>query len=211
MNRKSLLIMAILAAIAAGGGVAVAQTHNDAPPPPMGAGHGGFGGPGGPGGGMRLDTDRDGRVSRAEAAVDTRLAERFDELDKNKDGFLDREDFTAQRREWRNQQFDAADTNKDGVLSREEYLASFDRRVEEGRGRFAERRRALFTRLDKNNDDKLSRDEIKDHPRLSQVFDQMDKNKDGFLQADEFNATGPGDRPDRRDGRGPRRGRGGPR
>lgn len=44
----------------------------------------------GPGGlGQKVDTDNDGRVSRAEAQRSTTLKERFDALDTNHDGVLD--------------------------------------------------------------------------------------------------------------------------
>ena len=62
---------------------------------PGGRGPGGPGGrgPGGAGGFMRMDTDGDGKISREEAP--DRLRERFDEMDKNGDGFLDASDFQA--------------------------------------------------------------------------------------------------------------------
>jgi len=50
-------------------------------------------------GGMRhqqLDTDKDGRVSRAEAQRDAALRERFDVLDANRDGVLDAAELAAQ-------------------------------------------------------------------------------------------------------------------
>ena len=46
----------------------------------------------------RNDTDRDGRISRAEAAAHPRLAENFDRIDTNGDGFLTKEEMTAARK-----------------------------------------------------------------------------------------------------------------
>ena len=41
------------------------------------------------------DKDGDGKISRAEAVALPRLAKHFDEIDTNKDGFLDREEMKA--------------------------------------------------------------------------------------------------------------------
>jgi Ca2+-binding EF-hand superfamily protein len=48
-------------------------------------------------GGMfkKLDTDGDGRISRAEAQAAPRLAEHFDAIDANKDGFITMEEMKA--------------------------------------------------------------------------------------------------------------------
>ena len=40
----------------------------------------------------KLDTNKDGRISREEAKADPRLAARFDQMDVNKDGYLDKAD-----------------------------------------------------------------------------------------------------------------------
>lgn len=70
---------------------------------------------------MKLDTDKDGRVSRAEAAVEPKFAERFAKLDFNGDGYADRADFKARMEQRRGECFDKADLNKDAKLSRVEY------------------------------------------------------------------------------------------
>jgi Ca2+-binding EF-hand superfamily protein len=43
----------------------------------------------------KLDTDGDGRISRAEAQAAPRLAEHFDEIDTNKDGFITMDEMKA--------------------------------------------------------------------------------------------------------------------
>jgi Ca2+-binding EF-hand superfamily protein len=43
----------------------------------------------------KLDTDGDGRISRAEAQAAPRLAERFDAIDANKDGFITMDEMKA--------------------------------------------------------------------------------------------------------------------
>ena len=45
----------------------------------------------------KLDTDGDGRISRAEAQAAPRLAARFDDIDANKDGFLTPDELKAAR------------------------------------------------------------------------------------------------------------------
>jgi Ca2+-binding EF-hand superfamily protein len=49
----------------------------------------------GKGGMKKLDTDGDGRISRAEAAKAPRLAEHFDAIDTNHDGFITPEEMKA--------------------------------------------------------------------------------------------------------------------
>lgn len=70
---------------------------------------------------MQADTDKDGRISKAEAAADPKFAERFAKMDLNKDGFVDRADFKAKMAQRRSECFDKVDINKDGKLSRVEF------------------------------------------------------------------------------------------
>lgn len=70
---------------------------------------------------MKLDADKDGRISKAEAAAEPKFAERFAKTDFNRDGYVDRADFQARMEQRRSECFDKADLNKDGKLSRVEY------------------------------------------------------------------------------------------
>lgn len=94
------------------------------------------GGMGGQRGGMRaLDTDGDGRISRAEMqAGKAGMDEHFERMDVNKDGYIDKADRQARLAERRAECFAKADTDKNGQLSR----AEFDRMGEAcGHGRGA--------------------------------------------------------------------------
>ncbi|HBK45162.1 MAG TPA: hypothetical protein DDZ67_01745 [Xanthomonadaceae bacterium] len=72
----------------------------------------------------KLDADKDGRISREEAKADPKFAERFDKMDANKDGFVDKADFQLRAKQHRDEWFAAADTDKDGKLSKAEFDAA---------------------------------------------------------------------------------------
>jgi hypothetical protein len=74
----------------------------------------------------KLDADKDGRISRAEAAGAPKFAERFDTMDANKDGFVDRADFQARMAQRRDECFGKADADRDGKLSRDEFARTHD-------------------------------------------------------------------------------------
>lgn len=86
----------------------------------------------GPGGHpfAHLDTDKDGRISKAEAAASEKLAKRFERMDINKDGFLDRADRQAAAQQYRDAWFASADSDGDGSLSKAEYDAAHAKRAE---------------------------------------------------------------------------------
>lgn len=73
---------------------------------------------------MMLDTDKDGRISKTEAAANPRFAERFDQMDVNKDGYIDKADREVRMKKHAEDCFAKADTDKNGQLSMAEFTAS---------------------------------------------------------------------------------------
>jgi Ca2+-binding EF-hand superfamily protein len=147
-------------------GVAVAA--DDAPHMMDRHGHGPMGSwHGGPGGMSeraenrlfeRLDTDKNGEISRDEvAAARQKREQRLAEMDTDKNGDVSREErrayFAKAIEARRTEAFAKADTDGDGGLALDEYKAQA---TEHAIARASER----FTRLDKNGDGKLSVEEL---------------------------------------------------
>src|SRR5688572_16461204 len=108
------------------------------------------GGKGGPG--AHADANGDGKVTLAESQAAAKT--RFDKLDKNKNGSVERSEI-----EGRGKLFERADANNDGKVT----LAEMQNKAKE-----------FFTRRDTNKDNVLTQDEMghrggghgkKDHPR----------------------------------------------
>lgn len=163
-------------------------------------------GQGGAMGIARLDTDGDGRISRAEleqaAQARTERAEKFAE--KRAEKRAERTDRAGQGERghrghpgmtgmggmgggWLLEQFDAIDANSDGYIVRAELRAwqqaQRPQREAERERRFQER----FSAADLNGDGVLSRVEVEEKmPRLLVSFAWMDDNRDGFLSQDEL-------------------------
>jgi Ca2+-binding EF-hand superfamily protein len=114
------------------------------------------------GGGMeRMDTDKDGRISRAE--FDVGQKHRID--------------------------FDAADANKDGYLVRTELRAYHEKMRPQREAERAKRFDEKFAAADLNRDGKLSRVEVDEKmPRMKDHFAWVDENRDGFLSRAELQA-----------------------
>ncbi|HSD16502.1 MAG TPA: hypothetical protein VLC71_04465 [Thermomonas sp.] len=133
-----------------------------------------------------LDTDKDGRISRAEAnAGNAGFAQRFSDMDANKDGYLDRADRELRASRERSEFFGGADANKDGKLSRDEFL------VEQG-ARGAERREQVALRAQaagKATNARPAPTEAEQLQRAGAAFDRMDADKDGTLTKAEFDAA----------------------
>ncbi len=111
---------------------------------------------------MQADTDKDGRISKAEAAVNPKLAERFSDMDANKDGYVDRSDRELRARKHREEWFSSADVNKDGNLSKAEMDASAHKRDAEHQQKREARSAERFQKMDKNGDGVISRVEMQD-------------------------------------------------
>lgn len=82
----------------------------------------------------KLDSNGDRRISRAEATAGAgKLAQRFDRMDVNADGFVDRADRQQRANQRSDAWFNQADSDNNDQLSRAEYDAAKAKR-REGRG-----------------------------------------------------------------------------
>ena len=133
----------------------------------------------------RIDANGDGVIDRAEAAKMPRLAEKFDQLDANKDGKLSASE-RPQRMHGqrgggkRGDRMQALDTDKDGRISRDEANA--------GKGGFAQR----FADMDVNKDGYLDRADMQARAtqRRGECFAAADADKNGQLSRAEFDKMG---------------------
>lgn len=127
--------------------------------------------------GKQMDTDGDGRISRAEAqAAAEQVNQRFDRKDTNKDGYLDRADMQARTAQRRAAFFAAADANKDGYLSRDELAA---------------RQKAMHDQRPQPPAGKPAPTAEQRAQRMAAMFDRLDANKDGRIDKAEFDAAKP--------------------
>lgn len=169
-RRKPLLLLATLLATSVTG---LAVAASPAPSKPMAP---------------RMDANGDGVIDRQEAAAHPRLAQRFDALDKNKDGKLARDEMPAPRHGMRHGRHHGGrdggfmmrgmDADNDGRISAAEYRAHFDKMDVNKDGyidqadrvaRAEQRRAEWFAKADTDKDGKLSPAELeaarKDGPR----------------------------------------------
>lgn len=130
--------------------------------------------------------------------VETRVRERFQRMDSNRDGFLTQEEvqaFRASTRAERRQKhgngraamFERLDANRDGMISREEFD---QRRLRRERG---ERRDVpggfgarVFSRIDTDGDRRISLAEAT-QARL-RMFERVDTDRDGRISPEERRA-----------------------
>lgn len=108
----------------------------------------------------KVDANGDGVIDRSEASKNPKLAERFDRLDKNKDGRIDAGERPQRHGKGRSGE------HRGGKGKRGEAMA----------------------KLDANGDGRFSRDELAGRERALQNFSAVDANKDGFLTRDEMRA-----------------------
>jgi Ca2+-binding EF-hand superfamily protein len=118
----------------------------------------------------RLDTDKDGKVSKAEmeAAMNTT----FTAVDTDKDGFLSKQEVDAAR--------DALKAYRQKVKA--EPNANLAKPEPLPRGLVKR-----FDKLDVNKDGKLSKEELMSV--ADRTFERRDANKDGFITSEEFLAA----------------------
>ena len=170
MTRKTLLMLAVLTALSAGTAFAATAPASDSQQAPR----------------AKLDANGDGRIDRSEAAQHPRLAGKFDELDKNKDGKLAKEEMP--RRHGRgfgknghgqHGMMTKLDTDKDGRISRAESAA--------GEGKLA----SHFDKMDVNKDGYIDRAdrELRAKQRTDEWFAKADTDKDGKLSRAEVDAS----------------------
>jgi Ca2+-binding EF-hand superfamily protein len=110
----------------------------------------------------RLDTNKDGKVSKDEAKGP--LAENFDRFDLNKDGYLDKEEMTRAMTRFLATQGGPGSGGGPGSPSPPE-----------------------FDPLDRDADGRLTREELKGTPHADK-FEEIDTNKDGKIDPKEWAA-----------------------
>jgi len=150
---KAILGLALVSAVALGSGVALARS---------GGGHMGGGHMGGHGdhGFSRIDTDKDGAISKAEFAVGRDTM--FQKLDANSDGAFTREEATAGAQAWRKKSTEAGKTMSP-----------------EREAKHKERAEKMFNDLDADKDGKITKAEF--NAAGDKLFARMDVNADGKI------------------------------
>ena len=108
---------------------------------------------------QRLDANGDGVIDKSEAAKAPRLAQQFDQLDKNHDGRLDADERPQ--------------------------MGHGGRGGDDGEGGGTHERMMQF---DTDHDGRISSKEAEAKPEMAQRFAKMDSNHDGFLDRSDFQA-----------------------
>lgn len=136
------------------------------------------------GGIERLDTDKDGRISRTEfAAMESRMGEWKARHAGRSGKTVDKSGRHAPM------DFAAIDANRDGYLVRSELRAHHERMRPQFEAARKARFEGMFAKADLNRDGKLGRVEAEQAlPRIGERFNWMDDNRDGFLDRNELSA-----------------------
>lgn len=121
----------------------------------------------------RLDADKDGFISQAEAK-DHRIAEKFAELDADKDGKLSRDELQAMKGRHGGGRHHGGPGGEHGG--------------KHGPKDPAERAAHMLDKFDANKDGAIAREEVGEHPRLAEHFAEIDADKDGKLSGAELQA-----------------------
>lgn len=114
------------------------------------------------------------------------MAERFKQADANGDGMLNKAEAAALPRVAKH--FDEIDADHNGQITPDELRAFHEKRRAAG-GKERGGRAQNWKKLDTDGDGRISREEAKAAPRLSEHFDAIDANKDGYITAEEMQAA----------------------
>ena len=119
-------------------------------------------------------------------------AEIFRGVDGNNDGQITKDEVDEKHQRLFDRLLRTSDENEDGKISQEEFIAGVKKKPadadgpanqpDRGRGQFDPQQ--FFRRLDRNGDDKLSKEEAPE--RIRERFDRIDGNSDGFIDGAEF-------------------------
>lgn len=146
---------------------------------------------------MKMDTDKDGRISLAEfeAFSPTRKGvkdcnEMFAKLDLNKDGYISLEEVKRYKFGHKKKRhhlltlFETLDTNSDNMLD----IKEFEKRKEQIEKNRKTRKAERFAQLDSNKDGFITQEEFdaQREKRKKERFKKLDTDGNGYLSIDEF-------------------------